>query len=420
MTAVLSRRAEAIATVALAAIAFIVVTGETLPIGLIAEVADGIGATESRVGLTVSWYALIAAASAVPLTRWTSRFDRRQVLLGSAAVFGAGHLVAAFAQDVAVLGAGRGLAALGHGVYFAVAAPAAMRLARPEARGRAGARVMVGGSIALVVGTPLATLLGQVSSWRVAMLAVGVVAVALGVLVARLLPPLSGAEVRGSGGSVLSTVRVPGVLPILGVVLFAVTGHFTLYTYIAPYVGERFGVTGAGLTILLLVYGAAAVVGSTLAGRVADLRPVAGVRVAAATFTIALAGLWAAGSLSIEIAGLPLIVLWGGAFSVLNVCVALAVLRRAPGPRAETANAITGIVFQVGIVTGSALGAAASSAGLLATVPLLTAAGGVLVLTIAMLRGSAFAHAPVTPIEPLDTAAAPRDAEKVGLGLPRV
>ncbi|MFI5844306.1 MFS transporter [Catenuloplanes sp. NPDC051500] len=413
MTAVLSRRGEAVATVALAAIAFIVVTGETLPIGLIAEVADGIGASESRVGLTVSWYALIAAASAVPLTRWTSRIDRRQVLLASAAVFGAGHLVAAFAQDVAVLGVGRGLAALGHGVYFAVAAPAAMRLARPEARGRAGARVMVGGSMALVVGTPLATLLGQLTSWRVAMLAVGVVAVALGVLVARLLPPLSGAEVRGGGGSVLSTVRLPGVLPILGVVLFAVTGHFTLYTYIAPYVGERFGVSGTGLTVLLLVYGAAAVVGSTLAGGVADRNPIAGVRVAAAAFTVSLAGLWVAGTREFAVAGLPLIVLWGGAFSVLNVCVALAVLRRALGPRAETANAITGIVFQIGIVTGSALGAAANSAGLLAAVPLLTAVGGVLVLVVVSLRGTAFAPAEVTPIAHLDSA-------RVGVDLPRV
>lgn len=409
----LSRRGEAVATVALAAIAFIIVTGETLPIGLIAEVSDSLGVTESQVGLTVSAYALIAALSAIPLTRWSSRFDRRHVLLVSAAVFGVGHLLAAAAPDVLVLALGRGLAALGHGVYFAVAAPAAMRLARPEVRGRAGARVMVGGSVALVIGTPLATLLGQMTNWRIAMLAVGVVAVGLGVLVARLMPALPGASVRGGGGSVLSTVRLPGVLAIQGVVLFAVTGQFTLYTFIAPYVEQRFGVTGTGLTILLLAYGAAAVVGSTLAGRVADVKPVPGVRVAAATYTIALAALWAAGLAGTGFAGLPMVVVWGGAFSVLNVCVALAVLRRAPGPRAETANAFTGIVFQIGIVTGSALGAVANDAGLLATVPLFTAAAGVLVLAITLLRGHAFAPAEVAPIEELRPAG-------VGVDLPRV
>lgn len=168
-------RTEFLATFALAALAFIVVTGETTPIGLISDIAAGVGGTESQVGLTVSWYALVAGGTAVPLTRWTARFDRRWVLAASTAAFSVGHVASAVAGNLATLAVGRGLAAVGHGLFFALAAPTAQRLARPATRGRAAGRVMVGGAVALVVGTPLATGLGQLAGWRVALLAVAVV-----------------------------------------------------------------------------------------------------------------------------------------------------------------------------------------------------------------------------------------------------
>ena len=156
-----SDRAEVAASVTLAAIAFIIVTGETTPVGLISDIARGVRTGESQVGLVISWYALIAGATAVPLTRLSARFDRRRVLLACAVVFAAGHVVTALATNIQVLLLGRALAALGHGVYFAVAMPAALRLARPEGKGRAGGRVAVGAASALVIGTPLSTLLGQ-------------------------------------------------------------------------------------------------------------------------------------------------------------------------------------------------------------------------------------------------------------------
>ncbi len=384
-------RGEAATAVTLAALAFVIVTGETLPVGLISDVARGVHATESQVGLAVSWYAVIAAATAVPLTRLSARFDRRRVLLACAVTFGAGHLVAALATNVAVLLSGRGLAALGHGVFFAVAMPAAIRLARPEAKGRAGGRVAVGAASALVLGTPLSTLLGQAAGWRTAMLAVTAVSVALAVAVARLLPPLPPVHAgRPRSGTVAATLRSRAVAVVLAVTLTVVTAHFALFTYVAPYAGDRLGVRGAALTVVLLAYGAAAILGSALAGRLADRGPVTGARVAAVTFVAALAGLWAAARLGTPSVGVPLLVLWGGAFSVLAVSTSLAVLRRARGPQAETANALHGIVFQVGIVAGSALGSLCHAGGLLSAVPLVAAAGGLVAVALLGYAGRAF------------------------------
>ena len=385
-------RSEGATAIALGALAFVIVTGETTPVGLISDVARGVHATESQVGLAISWYALLAAATAVPLTRWSARFDRRRVLLGCAVTFGAGHLVAAAATDLGVLLAGRGLAALAHGVYFAVATPAAIRLARPAARGRAGGRVAVGGASALVLGTPLSTLLGQSAGWRAAMLVVAAVSLVLAVAVYRLLPPLPplhGDRARSASG-VAATLRSRALLVVYAVVLIVVTAHFALFTYVAPFAGEHLGVRGPAFSVLLLVYGTAAVLGSALGGRLADARPVTGVRVAAATFATALLGAWLAARLDVPVAGVPLLVLWGGSFSVVAVSSSLAVLRRAWGPRAETANAVYGIMFQVGILGGSALGSLLLTAGLLSTVPLISAAGGLVALALAALGGRAF------------------------------
>ncbi|GAA2707958.1 MFS transporter [Micromonospora olivasterospora] len=164
-----------------------------------------------------------------------------------------------------------------------------------------------------------------------------------------------------------------------------------LFTYVAPYADERLGVRGTGFTAVLLAYGVAAVVGSSLGGRLADRSPVAGVRAAAAAFGAALLGLGLAGWLRLPVAGVPLLLVWGGAFSVLVVSMALAVLRRAPGPRAETATAVHGIVFQVGIVAGSALGAAWYEAGALAGVPVFAGPAGLVGLALAGWRGRSFA-----------------------------
>lgn len=387
-----SGRAGAAASVTLALMAFVIVTGETTPVGLISDVARGVRASESQVGLTISGYALIAAATAVPLTRLTSRFERRRVLLACAAAFGVGHLVAALATTIEVLLVGRGLAAIGHGVYFAVAAPAAVRLARPGAEGRAGGRVAVGAASALVLGTPLATLVGQAAGWRTAMLAVAALSLVLAVAVAWLLPPLPAQHLDRprSAGGVLATVRSPALAAVLGVTLAVVTAHFALFTYVAPYADQHLDLRGRAFTAVLVAYGTAAVLGSALGGRLADSAPVTAARVAAGVFGAALVGLWLTARLGVPAAGVPLLVLWGGAFSMVAVSASLAVLRRARGPAVETATALYGIAFQVGIVAGSALGAACFATGMLAVVPLAAAVGGLAALVLLAYAGRAF------------------------------
>ncbi|GAB2869873.1 MFS transporter [Nocardioides pacificus] len=388
----LTRAQENAASTAIAAIAFLVVTGETLPVGLIRDVADGLNASVAQVGLTVSGYALVAAVSGLPLTRYAARFDRRLVLVVCALTFGITQLMAALATDLWVFLGARGIAALTHGVYFAVATPAVVRLVRAEVKVRAASRVAVACSLALVLGTPLGTLMGEAVGWRPAMAVLGVVALALGLGVARLLPPLP--PVAGSNdavvGGVLATLRSRALAVVMLVTVVLVSAHFALFTYVAPYADDRLDVAGRDFSLLLLAYGITAVLGSWLAGRLAEHRPVSGFRVGAVVFIASLLGLWLASTVDAAPVGIVLFVVWGGTFSLLSVSTGLAVMRRTHGPRAETAFAVHGIAFQVGIVAGSASGSLMYEHGALHLVPLVGAGAGALVLALALWGGRAF------------------------------
>jgi predicted MFS family arabinose efflux permease len=386
----------------LAGVRFLAVTGETTPVGLLPEIAVGLGSSQNATGLTVSGYAFVAAVTAVPLTRWTSHLDRRTVLLAGLAVFAVGHVAAASASTMAVFAAGRAFAALGHGLLVAVAVPTAIRLARPGAHGRAGARVMAGSAAAMVVGTPLATLLGQTMGWRAALAAIVAATLLLAALAWWLVPPLLGPGRRCGGPRLVAVLCQLDVVTVLTATVALVAAHFAVFTYLAPYAGQRFGVHGSSFAGFLVGFGVAAVAASTVAGRLADARPRAATGAAAAGFVLTLIGVWLIPPLSTPLLAMGLLVLWGAAFAVLAVLVSLAVLRHG-GPHTDAVNAVTGVTFQVGVVAGSALGAVVVAAGHTDLLPAAAAAGGGFVLLAVLCFGRAFGPAPPQ----LTTAATP-------------
>ncbi|MGI5185414.1 MFS transporter [Dactylosporangium sp. CA-152071] len=375
--------------------AFLVVTGETTPFGLVREIAARLHATDDQVGFAISGYAFVAGLSSVPLAHWTARLDRRAILVTSLLVFGGGHLAAAAAGHIAVFAAARAIAALGHGLLFAVAVPTAIRLAEPAVQGRAGARVMVGSASALVAGTPLATYLGQAAGWRTTVVVLAVSALLLAGAASLLLPAVPGHERQHDGPSLVTVLRRPALAVVLAVTLTVSAAHFVAFTFLAPYVAGRLDVHGIDLAWLLLGYGAAAVAASSVAGRFVDRRPRAATAVAAAAFTLALTGIWLTPALHLPSVGLGLVVAWGASFAALAVLTSLVALRHTTGPHTDTVNAVSGIAFQLGVVAGSAVGSLIVAAGHLTSLPLVAAVGGVLVSAAVLLCRQAFQ--PATP-----------------------
>ncbi|GID94925.1 MFS transporter [Amorphoplanes digitatis] len=363
------------ALLVLGASCFVYVTAETIPVGLLPQIADGLSVSEADVGLLLTSYAVVAALSTIPLTALTMRVPRHLLIAATVAIFAISQLIAVFAATFTILTLSRLICAMAHGVFWSTIAPVAARLVPPGSAGRATALVFLGNSLAIVLGVPLGTALGQWLGWRVAFAVLAGAGAICAVAVVAVLPRLpalprdlavrAGAQLRAS----IRIIRRGPVAVICLVTAVLVTGHFAAYTYIAPLVRRDGGLEGAGLSALLLGYGAAGLLGNWIVGRFVDRHP--------RTLLVTLAGIMIA-SLVVLIPALgaaPTVLAalaWGGVFTATPVILQAAILRVAPDAR-DAASAVYVVAFQVGIGGGALLGERFVRAGLLAWLPALAA-----------------------------------------------
>src|SRR5207253_888365 len=109
------------------------------------------------------------------------------------AIFAVSQLAAALAPNFLFLTGARLVCALAHGVFWAVISPVVARLAPPGRAGRATSLVFLGNSLAIVLGVPLGTAIGQWLGWRVAIAVLsfgGMICVVALLRVLPALPPL--------------------------------------------------------------------------------------------------------------------------------------------------------------------------------------------------------------------------------------
>jgi predicted MFS family arabinose efflux permease len=366
---VMNRRALTV----LGASAFCYVTAETLPVGLLPQISEGLAVDEAKVGLLLTSYAVVAGVSTIPLTALTMRVPRHLLIAIAMAIFAVSQVAASFAPTFVILVASRLICALAHGVFWSAIGPVTARLAPRGQAGKATALVFLGNSLAIVLGVPLGTALGQWLGWRAAtgVLAVGGVVCVLAVLrVLPSLPPVQVSRVADDLRAAVLIMRNRRVLVLSAITTVIVIGHFAAYTYIAPLVRRDGGLSGVGLSALLLGYGAAGLITNYLVGGFVDRRPGPVLTGLLAVMTVAVALL--APPLGV---GPTVIVtlLWGAAFTAVPVCLAAGILRVAPPGERDAASAIYVVAFQIGIGGGAFLGERFVSAGLLGALPLLAA-----------------------------------------------
>ena len=357
---------------AMATAAFVYVTAETLPVGLLPQMAAGLHVRDGAIGLLVTIYAGVAGFTAIPLTALTNQLSRRRVVVLAALILAVSQLAMAMSPNYAMVLGARVVCAFAHGVFWSVVAPVAARLVAPERAGRATAVVFTGNSLALVLGTPLATAVGDVLGWRVATALVAAVAAMSAIAMRLALPLLPSEAPTGNAWSRLATIpsalRSRSLVAVSAVTALLVVGHFTAFTYIANLVHSDAGLTGLGLSAVLLAYGMAGVGGLRLTGRVSDHRPRLAALTCAIAITLALAALLTIGPGSVGFT-IGAIVVWGAAFTALPVCLQSAVLRVAPRSP-DTASALYVVAFQIGIGGGALVGSILVDGGRLDALPL--------------------------------------------------
>ncbi|MDL5158552.1 MFS transporter [Actinomycetospora termitidis] len=268
------RPSAGLALFALAVGTFGIGTTEFVIMGLLPEVAAGLGVSVSEAGHLISAYALGVVVGAPLLAGAGVKFSRRQVLTALMGTFAVGNLLSAIAPEMGSLLVIRFLTGLPHGAFFGAASVAAATMVARDRRATAVARVFLGLTIANVAGVPLGTLLGQALGWRATFAAVGVIGVLAVAAVWAFVPE---AAPSGGGRAALRTevvaLRHPQVLLSLGAVVFGFGAMFACYSYVTPMLTEVGGFSPATVTLLLAVVGLGMTAGSVVGGRLADRAP---------------------------------------------------------------------------------------------------------------------------------------------------
>ncbi|MFE6841990.1 MFS transporter [Streptomyces sp. NPDC057686] len=366
-----------LAVVSVAVGIFTLVTAEQLPIGLLTSVGGALHVSEGTAGLMVTVPGLIAALSAPLIPVVVGRMDRRFLLVGLMTVMAVANLVTVLAPNFGILLASRVLVGITIGGFWAIAGGLAFRLVQPAAIPRATALIFGGVAAANVLGVPTGTLIGGLAGWRTAFATLGVLAFAVLVALLVLLPSLPATK-PVSVGELMGQFANRGVRSGIIATALIVTGHLAAYTYVSPMLQQVSGIDEDLISVLLLGFGVAGIIGNFVAGaavakNLGRTMAVIIVALAAAMLLFPLLGKSQAG-------GIALLVLWGLAFGGVSVSLQTWMLKSAPDAM-EAASALWVSVFNLAIALGALVG------GLIVDqVELITVAwlGGVVVLLTAL------------------------------------
>ena len=258
-----------LALVALAAGGFAIGTTEFVTMGLLPDIAGGIHQSIATTGHIISAYAFGVVVGAPVIVSLAARLPKRALVIGLVLAVGLGNAVTATAHGYHAVLVARFVAGLPHGAYFGVASLIAASMVRPEHRGKAVSSVMLGLSVGTVAGVPASAWLGQHLGWRSAYWAVLGVAVLTALLVLAFVPSTPGdrtASVRGE----LTALTKPQVLFAAAAGMVGFGGVFAMYSYVAPVVTDVTGLSRGAIPGFLLAFGVGSVVGTWVAGRLAD------------------------------------------------------------------------------------------------------------------------------------------------------
>jgi DHA1 family inner membrane transport protein len=205
------------------------------------------------------------------------------------AVFALGNLLSALSPTYGWMLVFRFFSGLPHGAYFGIATLVAASLVPTEKRTQAVGRVLLGLTVATIVGVPLANWMGRVYGWRLAFVAVAALALLCAILIA-LYAPRDRTVAGASPLRELGALKRSQVWLALATGAIGFGGVFAVYTYLGSTLIDITHVSAATAALVFSVFGVGMTVGNLVVPRFADraLMPTAGALLAGSAVVLAI------------------------------------------------------------------------------------------------------------------------------------
>lgn len=332
--------------------AFIFNTSEFVPIGLLTDIANDFQITEAHAGLLITIYAWVVALASLPLMLLVSKVEFKRLLLSVVALFALSHILSSVSSNYMTLMVSRIGVACSHAIFWSIASPLAVKVAPEGKRSLALSFIVTGTSIAMIVGLPLGRIVGLFLGWRMTFLCIAVLAALVFVFMAIVFPKVPNqnpVSLRNLPG----LVKTPALTGIYILTVVAITGHYTGYSYIEPFMAQVAHLQESAITFALMLFGLAGIVGSILFSKKYDKHPVAFINVAVYGIV---AFLYLLQPASISMGSTLLVcVLWGIAITAFNLVFQALIIQFAPQATSIAMSIYSGI-FNVGIGSGALIG----------------------------------------------------------------
>jgi len=256
---------------ALAVGGFAIGTTEFATMSLLPFFARDLGIGAPAAGHAISAYALGVVLGAPLIAVLSARLSRRTLLIGLMLVFALANGLTGLVPSYRAMLMLRFISGLPHGAYFGVAMLVAASLVPEEKRAQAAARVLMGLTVATIIGVPSANWLGQAIGWRWAFDIVAVLSLLTAALVA-LFAPHQPPEEGASPLTELGALKNRDVLLTLAIGAIGFGGLFAVYTYLADTLLSVTGVRESVVPLVFAVFGMGMMAGLVIVPRFAHGR----------------------------------------------------------------------------------------------------------------------------------------------------
>lgn len=332
--------------------AFVMLSSEFIVAGLLPQIASALQISIGNAGWLVTAFAVGMGVSAPVIAAFTHRVSLRALLIAACMALVVGNTLCAVTRNFPLLLLGRALGGVGVAIFWTNASLTAAAMSPPQAKTLAMSRVLIGVSIASVIGVPLGKAVSDLWGWSEALVLMAVLSVLALLMVIRwihvpasqdhLTQPGLGERLRALGS------REIGLALLSYLLVFG--GIMALFSYLATFLMRYSDVPGGYVTPLLALYGVADIVGNlVIAKRVPDPLDRLFKRLLV-VLAVAMVALSLLGTTFWLLA--LVIVLIGGCHAASGLLTGLDILRRA-GANARLVGAFNVAAINVGIVLGA-------------------------------------------------------------------